>query len=308
LSFNLTLLNLFFGMCRGVHGLPDSLHVLGYIPESVETTFTNSEDRPVAPDLIIASAQLHHTVVFEFKSGANTEADQLQRYSMIVPNDLIAKALIHRNKCASHDVAIIGKGEHRNTLPIGVVDGAYNFPVLVVTPENMEIILNAFSSASTDAVFRPLAVNWETIPTGFFPLDSDSEIWEFAEQIMPVVLEEMFNGAPRIMRDDLAKKIIPLWDRMRPDYKGLIKQKIQQVMDHASRSQFSMYLQRAPAAARGVIPGSTWDVIDNPLNGVADKRQKAWKAMLKKQQSLIEYFKDEHRQEVLAIDEGQPVA
>src|SRR5713101_452057 len=83
LSFNLQLLNLFFGMCRGSHGLPRSLHDLGYIPELVESTFANSEDRPVVPDLVIASAQIHHTVVFEFKSGANTEADQLQRYSVL---------------------------------------------------------------------------------------------------------------------------------------------------------------------------------------------------------------------------------
>jgi hypothetical protein len=281
--------------------------MLGYIPEAVETSFTNSEDRPVAPDLIIASAQLHHTVVFEWKSGANTDADQLQRYSRVVPDDLIAKALIHRNKCATHDVAVIGKDEHRETLPIGIVNGGYNFPVLVISPETVEIIVNAYTSADTDAVFRPLLVNWETIPTGFFPLDSDSELWEFAEQIIPVVLEQLFAGAPRIMRDELAKRIIPLWDRMRPDYKGVIKQKIQQVMDHASRSQFSIYLQRMPAAARGVIQGTAWDVIDNPLNGVADRRQKAWKTMLKKHQSLVDHFKAEQRQEVLAMDEGQEV-
>jgi hypothetical protein len=306
-SFNLKLLNLFFGMCYGTTGLPNSLHLLGYIPEGVELGFDNSEDRPVRPDLILASSHLHHTVVFEWKSGANTEADQLQRYSRIVPNDLIAKALIHVSKCATHDVAIIGLNEHRERLQIGVVDGGYNFPLLVVTPETLETVINRFTSADTDVVFRPLNVNWETIPTGFFPLDADSELWEYAEQIIPVVLEEMFNGAPRIVQNEIAKKIIPLWDRMRNDYKGQVKQKIQQVMDHASRSQFNLYLQRAPAAARAVIPSLTWDVIDNPLVGIADRRQKAWKAMLKKQQSLIEHFQAEHRQEVLPIDEGQPI-
>src|SRR4051794_7650281 len=117
-------------MCSGTQGLPSDLHRLGYIPEAVETAFTNSEDRLVAPDLIIASAQAHHTVSFEWKSGANTEADQLQRYSMVEPSDLVAKAFVHVNKCATHDTAIIGKGEHRATIPIGVRDGGYNFPVM----------------------------------------------------------------------------------------------------------------------------------------------------------------------------------
>ena len=52
---------------------------------------------------------------------------------------------------------------------------------------------------------------------------------------------------------------------------------------------------------------STWDVIDNPLVGVADKRQKAWKVMQKKHRAIIEYFKNPQRQEVLQMDEGQIV-
>ena len=79
----------------------------------------------------------------------------------MIPQDLIAKAYIHVSKCATHDVAIIGKHEHRDTIPIGVVDGGYPFPVLVTTEQGIEIIHNAFSNEQTDAVFRPLLeVDW----------------------------------------------------------------------------------------------------------------------------------------------------
>jgi hypothetical protein len=294
-------------LCKGTHGLPTTLRALGYIPEAVETTFSNSEDRLVAPELIIASAQIHHTVAFEWKSGANTEADQLQRYSRIVPQDLVAKAYIHVSKCATHDVAVIGTDEHRATIPIGVVNGGYVFPVLVTTTQGIEIIHNAFGNEPTDVAFRPLLrVNWSTLPTHFFPLDSDSELWEFAEQAIPFVLEAMANGAPNITQNDLGQKMFrQMWDRMRADYRGLLKQKIQQVMDQASRGQFSKHLERIVGGRSGNQP--SWGVLDNPLIGAADKRQKAWKVMLKKQQALIDYFKDEHRQEYLEIDGGQPI-
>jgi hypothetical protein len=295
-------------MCHGVPGLSDTLHSLGYIPEAVEVTFTNSEDRSVEPDLIITSHQLHHTVCFEWKSGRNTDADQLQRYSLVVPDDLIAKALVNSSKCTTHDVAIIGQGKHSETLRIGVTKGGYAFPVIITTPTGMETVLNAFTSAPTDAIFRPLTLDWEKLPTGYFPLDADSELWEFAEHAIPHVLEEMAKGATRIRLDDLGKKMFSHhWDRMRPPYKGLLKSKIQQVMDHASRSQFGRHLQIAPAAARARVNTRTWDVIDNPLMGIADRRQKDWKTMLKKHQSLIDYFKNPQRQEVLAMDEGQQV-
>lgn len=97
-----------------------------------------------------------------------------------------------------------------------------------------------------------------------------------------------------------------MWDRMRPDYRGLLKQKIQKVIDQASRGQFSKHLQRN-TTARAVSQSLRWDVLENPLIGAADKRQKAWKAMLKKQETLIDYFKDENRQEYLAMDGGQNV-
>jgi hypothetical protein len=178
---------------------------------------------------------------------------------------------------------------------------------MVTTATGMETILNAYSHAQTDGVFRPLNVNWDTLPTSFFPLDAESELWEFAEHAIPHVLEQMIKGAPRIRMDDLAKAMIPHYDRMRPDYKGQLKQKIQNVMDHASRAQFSAYLQRSPRAAAGVMQTPTWDVIANPLVGMADKRQRAWKSMQKKHQSLIEHFKNPQRQEVLEMDEGEAV-
>jgi hypothetical protein len=280
---------------------------LGYVPEAVETTFANSENRPVVPDLIIASAQIHHTVVLEWKSGANTEADQLQRYSRVVPADLIAKAFVHVSKCATHDVTIIGKGEHRATLPICVTNGGYIFPVMVTTATGMEIILNAFTNQPTDAVFRPLTVDWSKLPMSFFPLDADSELWEFAEVAMTIVLEEMANGSTRIIQNDLGKKMFKgMWDRMQPEYRGQLKQKIQQVMDQASRGQFSKHLQRN-TTARAVTQSPSWDVLDNPLNGAVDKRQKAWRAMLKKQQAFIEYLQDPNRQEYLRLDGGESV-
>ena len=108
----------------------------------------------------------------------------------------------------------------------------------------------------------------------------------------------MASGAPNITQDDLGQKMFrQMWERMRADYRGLLKQKIQQVMNQASRGQFNTHLERT-AGGRGGNQQPSWTVLDNPLIGAADKRLKAWKAMLKKQQALIDYFKDENRQVV----------
>lgn len=69
--------------------------------------------------------------------------------------------------------------------------------------------------------------------------------------------------------------------------------------------EFQNHFQRG--AARGAVNTPHWDIIGNPLVGAADKRQKAWKAMLKKHQALIDYYKNPVRQEVLELEEGEQV-
>lgn len=90
-NFNLTMINLWIGMCRGVAGLPRDLKELGYVDKSIELRFRNQDMETVCPDLIIASDGLPHTLLFEFKSGANTEEDQLRRYSRVNQNDLMTR-------------------------------------------------------------------------------------------------------------------------------------------------------------------------------------------------------------------------
>jgi hypothetical protein len=109
------------------------------------------------------------------------------------------------------------------------------------------------------------------------------------------VLEEMANGSTRIIQNDIGKKMFKgMWDRMHPDYRGQLKQKIQQVMDQASRGQFSKHLQRN-TTARAVTQSLSWDVLDNPHNGAMDKRQKGWRGMLRKQRAFIDYLQDPNK-------------
>lgn len=65
---------------------------------------------------------------------------------------------------------------------MGIAQGGYTFPLLLVTDDGLAIHQNRFRPNETDAVFRPLlAINWADVPNHFFRVDVDSELWEFAE-------------------------------------------------------------------------------------------------------------------------------
>jgi hypothetical protein len=302
LSLNLQLLNLFIGLCKGVVGLPQDFRRLHYQEQAIELRFSNSDGDAVVPELIIASRAVHHTILFEWKSGANTDADQLRRYNGVTQQDLTQRVFLILDQCATHDVTVVGLYENRERLVQGIDNGGYRFPVLAVTDAGLEKIRNQFSAQETDAIFQPtLNIDWERLPMSFFPLDGESEDWEYAEQILPYILTQMERGDPRIVVIDLARQVIPFWDIADRNFRQRIRTKIVGVLDYAERHDFRQYIRRnRQYEGRGGSPA--WDVIDNPLFDQPDKRLKIWRTMKRRQADLIAHFRGDEIQEELPLE------
>lgn len=290
-NLNLALMNLFVGMCKGVAGVPRHFRNLRYVDKWIELKFANSGQELVAPELIVSSRQLNHTVLFEWKSGPNLEGDQLRRYSRVTQDDLRERAGLAVEEIGSHDVAVIGLEEHHERLAMGINQGAYTFPLLLATDRGLVIRLNRFIPNETDAVFRPLLeVNWDTVPTYFFPVDVDSELWEFAELAMPKVLELMGNGEARILMRDL-EETIPCWKVLSGDYQGRLRAKLYEALDRACEGQFKNFIRRNREGGARERLGRHWDIINNPIAGSSDKRQKEWKKMVSLHKQFVEYLR-----------------
>ena len=88
----------------------------------------------------------------------------------------------------------------------------------------------------------------------------------------------------------------------RAGYSGTAQKKIATVVDRAARREFGANL-RKNTKLKARTSTATWDILANPLMETADKRLKAWKAMLKQQKALIDYFKDPNRQQDLELNE-----
>lgn len=302
MSLNLQLMNLFIGMCKGDPALPRHFRDLGYQEHAIEFRFQNADNETVVPELIIASRRVHHALLFEWKSGPNTEADQLRRYSRVTQADLTQRAMLVRENCTTHDIAIVGLGEHRDRLVQGIEAGRYPFPILVVTEAGLEKIRNRFSEPTTDAVFQNrLEVDWSRAPMSYFPLDSNSEDWEYAEQVLPHVLTKMADGVPRIIVADIARLLVPQWEIANRDFRNSVERKIVTVLDYAERHEFGEFLRRNRAyQGRGGSPA--WDVVENPVWREPDKRLKHWRQMKAKQTRVIEHFRGDEVQGELPLE------
>lgn len=298
-AFNLTLLNLFIGLCRGVYGLPSDFKNNGYIDKWVEFKFSNSENQIVQPEIILSSDKIEHSLLFEWKSGYNIDPDQLQRYSKITAQDLQQRAFLSRRSSSRHDVVIIGKEENIERIILGVRKSGCDFPVLSVSDRGLSLKDNHFNCTELTRIFNPdFIINMDVIPTSFIPFDRDSELWIVAEKAMPKILEYMSERKPRILLDEFAKDIVPAWVIMDNNFKKDLKNKIYNILDKASNNEFREFLKYNLLMKRKTGT-PTWEIIYNPLDLQFDKRQAAYRRLHKLQEDFIEALRKGERQREL---------
>jgi len=293
LSFNLYMMNLWIGLCKGAHGLPTDLVDYGYCIRAMERTFANSDLNEVKPELIASSSSLGHTILLEWKEGPNTRHDQLSRYSRVHTGDICDKALIPPSECKEHDVVIIGKREFQERLEHGLRNGGFSFPLLLVSQNCIQLVLNEFRRKQLNEVFhRGLTYEPDKIPVSYVPFDVDSTLDLVGESVIPKVLEYMHKRKSQVLLEDLSRDIVPMYSLMGPDYRKQMREKVKRVMRKASETKFSHYLIRnreakalAPTAS---APTETWDIVNNPISLSTDKRTQEYQRLRGLQSAFLQ--------------------
>lgn len=282
MSFSLTMLNLWIGMCRGVVGLPRDLKSLGYQEKGIEYRFVNQDLEEVVPDLMLASEQMRHTLLLEWKSGANTEADQLRRYSRVNQKDLQTKAFISPSAARSHDVTVVGRDEHADRLRMGLDAGGYAFPLLLADGEGLALSHNQFQIHQVTNLFSPrLSINWDRVASLFVPLDGDSALWEVAEVLAPKILHYMSERRPQVALEQICADICNTWGIMGQPAKEALRRRVRKVLSLAARQHFRAYLRWVGDVGR-------IEIVANPLDLEPDKRTVAYRKLKTVQKKFIE--------------------
>lgn len=282
-NFSLTMANLYVGLCRGVSGLPMCLYDLGYIDHWLENEFSIGPNKKVEPDMVLVSDKIGHTLLLEWKSGANTEDDQLERYSQVTKESLRNNAQVSADAAERHDVSIVGLREHENRLVMGVTDGAYTFPVLSVDPDGITLCHNSFECKELTSVFSPkLLVDMSRIPMRLVPFNGDSMLWEVAEAVIPQLLEYMSRRLPHVDARQVSSDICrETWSIMGNRSRTDVETKVIQVLKLAANGSFKRYLKWE--AARKFIAFQ-----NNPLQLGSDKRTTEFRKLEKLARGFID--------------------
>ena len=278
-NFNLVILNLWIGLCRGAAGLPRFFRDRGYIAHYIERAFSNQDSERVCPEIIVYSTSVKHTILVESKSGANTEDDQLRRYSRVSTLDLQRKANVPADACNSYDCTIIGLEPYSDRLRRGIEGGSYAFPLLVAGDAGLSLICNEFSVDEVSGIFTPqLDLDWAWVPMQFVPINNESRDWEVAETVMPIVLELMNAGETQISSDQICIRMCTTWGSMGPDGRSQMTAAVNRVLEGAASGEFSAFF----AFRNGILR-----IVQNPLDLDSPKTAQAYKTLLKAQQQML---------------------
>lgn len=286
MHFNLLMLNLFIGMCKGTYGLPKNLKKLGYSEKWIEHKFANQDLREVHPELIISSDITNHTILLESKSGKNTSDEQLLKYSRITKTNLISGAFISRKAANLHDIAIVGKIENGNRLKIGIEQGGYPFPLILKSAKGLSLSYNQFKVNELNNFFTPfLKINWKYVPYSFVPLNNESKPWEIADILFPILLKYMNDAKTDIPVEEICHDICNIWGNMGEPGKNDFRSKIKDVVKQASRFEYKGIIRFSGKR------GGKLEIINNPLGTDVDRRPGIYRKLREKQKNFIERLK-----------------
>jgi hypothetical protein len=293
------MVNLWIGLCRGAEGLPTAIKDHGYREQAIEQQlFVRGMESTVTPEILLYSERLRHTILLEWKSGDNTEADQLERYNAITEDDLRERAYIPAVACEQHDITLIGKAESVERLKIGVEAGKYRFPMLSADERGLQLFFNTFSIDQLNQLFAEVfAIDWEAVPDRYVPIDSESQTWEVASEVLPVLVEAMTDRNPRLHVEVIATQICRLsWSHMGRGGKEGIKARIREALTTAAAEELSEYLAWE-AGGDGAVR-----IRNNPIEADPAQRTRALKKLRRQGAALIARLRAGGVQEELDLD------
>ena len=285
-----------------MQGHPSDLLELGYSVKWIEFKFFNSAGREVQPDIILTSDKLKNTLLFEWKQGGFADQNQILRYSQITSEDIVQRAFIDIKCVDSFDVVYLCLEENKENIVQPIQVRGYKFPVLVLGSDGLKITYNHFANDNLNSVFEGgLKVDLLRVPTNFVPLDRQSEHWEVAEKLMPLLLKHMLQNKSQLPLTTLCRDLIEFWDCLGPSAKHEMKNKIKNVMSLASEGKFR-HLLGFVREQKKVSPEVVWEIRHNPISLPPSKRRAAFQTIRSMQREFLDSLKSGASQRSLDLE------
>jgi hypothetical protein len=231
------LMNAIIGMCKKNINWVSVLADLGYDIQIIEQTMNTSTGDAVKPDVVAASNQLLHSLVFDAKGGITIDPDQLRRYSTMKPEDLRWVSVWDRQHL-QFNVCICDLLENHNLIKMS---NTAQFPMLTFGSEILSKE-GKFNVQKLNEVFQnPIDLTGKLPPLSYYPFSDMDETPYIAmhviRAILSITMKNIKSRSSEISEEKIitfdevvATKFNPVWKALSSEHKKALKAKIIEVI------------------------------------------------------------------------------
>lgn len=272
MHFNLLMTNLWIALFNGDSPLPTNLRDLGYVPLWVDKEFAVGEGKRVNPDLIAFSMSGHHTLVLEWKSGANISPDQAERYGKVTSNDLRLKASVPTEASEEHQITYVGDEPHEERLSMGLDECAVTYPLIIRTEGGLELRKNSFAKQQLQELFEVgIPIDWALVPITYMPLDDESRLHEFASYVIQEVVSSTMRNDRVFTASDVSPKMIRYWRHIGTPMRNKIVAKVNKVLQLMGTQEFGEFYRWDAGSRNLMVTQNPWNMEPRRQTGAIGK-------------------------------------
>ena len=216
---------------------------LGYEIQIIEQTMNTSSGDIVKPDVVVASNQLLHSLVFDVKGGITIDPDQLRRYSTLTSDDLRWVSVFDRTHL-QFNVCICDLVQNHDLIKMANTQ----FPMLTFSSEVLTKE-GKFNREKLNEVFKdPLSLKGKLPPLSYYPfsdMDEDPYIaMHVIRALLSIAMKNIKLGSSEVSEervvtfdDVIAVRFNPIWKALSTEHRKALKAKITEVTKRALASE-----------------------------------------------------------------------
>lgn len=219
---NLQLVNALLATTFKSAGFPHPFWDYGYTTRLLEPEFRNRDDKAVNPDVVLASRQENHAIIWDIKSGRTVHDEQVEKYLGCSAADLIEQLGIPSRKPSQLgvDTAFLGNSAHQERL-LEVLSPYPRVVLMVMDLHSLRIEQGRFSQGGIDAVLQAGISIPATIPTHLVPFDpKEDDEGRLAALVLPTLATFAVRKQQRFSINDvmaaMAPRLFARRNRIRP--------------------------------------------------------------------------------------------
>ena len=233
-------MNYIIGMCKKHRDWIRVLADLGYDPHLIEKNIRTSTGEKIKPDIIVTSAQLIHSLVFDVKGGITVEKDQIDRYATLDKTDLYrwvgTENPLFTIQSFQFDLCISDLEQNHLLIAAAVK----NVPIITFGSERI-VKSGRFQKAELNNQFRePISLVGKIPPLLYYPFSEDDQpayIAPFVIQGLLSIAIKKNRGGPSVFDQNLITneqilKVVfnPIFGALASEHQGRLKEIIRDVI------------------------------------------------------------------------------